>query len=343
MQLLPTLCPDRVKTLGACLLWTLCAGSAHAAVNCTATMSAVAFGDVDLVSNTGTSTSGTLSYTCTNDDRNNAVQVNACFLIDGGQGHQNRLNPSYMVDTGNASNQLLFNLYWPDGVTVWTTNGYGFSTPFNPPVFTIDAAPRRSTSSYTGSASMPARLQTNQNSPPNASGYSYQNSYAAGSTAIAWNYSNANQPAPSTCGTNLSIRFPFIVSATVIKSCTVTANTLDFGTPAGFLTTNIDSTTTVQATCSNTTPYQIGLDNGQNFSATRRMAGGSSEFIGYELYRDSGRSSTQRWGSSPSTDTVGDTGTGSAQPAVTIYGRVPPQTTPSPGNYTDTITVIVSY
>ena len=75
------------------------------------------------------------------------------------------------------------------------------------------------------------------------------------------------------------------------------------------------------------------------------MAGGSSEFINYELYLDAGR--TQRWGNSlnpPSTDTVTGTGTGSPQlPAVTVYGRVPPQTTPSAGSYGDTITVNVTY
>ncbi len=341
MQLRPNLCANHAKTLGACLLWPLCAGSAHAAVNCTATMSDVMFGNVDLVSNTGTSTSGTLSYTCTNNDAFNAVQVNACFLIDGGQGHQSQLNPSYMVDTGNAANQLQFNLYWPNGSTVWTTNGYGFSAPFNPPVFTIAKAPFFSTSSYTASATMPARLLINQNSPPSTGLNSHQNSYGAGSTAIAWSSSNSGQSVPNTCGANQPRRFDFTVSATVIKSCTVTANTLDFGTSSGSLSTNIDSTTTVQATCSKTTPYQIGLDNGQNFSATRRMTGGSSEYINYEIYRDASR--TLRWGNTLSTDTISGIGTGSAQPAVTVYGRVPPQTTPSPGDYTDTITVIVNY
>ena len=71
------------------------------------------------------------------------------------------------------------------------------------------------------------------------------------------------------------------------------------------------------------------------------MAGGSSEFVNYELYRDAGR--TQRWGNTPPTDIVASTGTGSAQPAVTVYGRVPPQTTPSAGSYGDTITVNVTY
>jgi spore coat protein U-like protein len=37
------------------------------------------------------------------------------------------------------------------------------------------------------------------------------------------------------------------------------------------------------------------------------------------------------------------TGTGATQPAVTVYGRVPPQTTPAIGTYTDTVVVTVTY
>jgi spore coat protein U-like protein len=70
------------------------------------------------------------------------------------------------------------------------------------------------------------------------------------------------------------------------------------------------------------------------------MAGGSSEFVTYELYRDVNRS--QRWGSTVGTDTLSGTGNGNAQSA-TVYGRVAPQATPSPSAYTDTITVNVTY
>ncbi|EEF26199.1 conserved hypothetical protein [Ricinus communis] len=40
--------------------------------------------------------------------------------------------------------------------------------------------------------------------------------------------------------------------------------------------------------------------------------------------------------------TVAGTGTGNAQ-LLTIYGRVPPQTTPSSGTYTDTVVVTLTY
>jgi spore coat protein U-like protein len=65
-----------------------------------------------------------------------------------------------------------------------------------------------------------------------------------------------------------------------------------------------------------------------------------TEVINYSLYSDSGR--TTNWGNTVGTDTVAATGNGSAQ-AYTVYGRIPPQTTPAPGTYTDTITVTVTY
>ena len=42
------------------------------------------------------------------------------------------------------------------------------------------------------------------------------------------------------------------------------------------------------------------------------------------------------------TNTLAGTGTGLAQSA-TVYGRIPPQATPSPGTYNDTIVVTLTY
>ena len=121
----------------------------------------------------------------------------------------------------------------------------------------------------------------------------------------------------------------------------VSATNLDFGTPAGLLTSNVDSQSTITVQCANGTPYQIALDNGLHASgSTRQMTGGASEFIVYELYRDSGR--TQRWGATLGTDTISATGNGSPQ-GTNVYGRVAPQATPSPSSYSDTITVSVWY
>lgn len=62
--------------------------------------------------------------------------------------------------------------------------------------------------------------------------------------------------------------------------------------------------------------------------------------VNYNLYREAGR--LTNWGNTVGTDTVGGTGTGLVVNS-TVYGRVPIQTPPAPGTYTDTITVTVTY
>jgi len=134
----------------------------------------------------------------------------------------------------------------------------------------------------------------------------------------------------------------FTVQVTIAAACTIiSASTLDFGSQ-GVLNANVDQTSTLQVQCTNTTPYNIGLNAGTGSGATvaaRKMTGGGNA-VTYSLYSDSGRTSV--WGNSIGTDTVAGTGNGSAQ-SYTIYGRVPPQTTPAPGTYTDTVTITVTY
>ncbi|HHI81785.1 MAG TPA: spore coat U domain-containing protein, partial [Rhizobiales bacterium] len=60
----------------------------------------------------------------------------------------------------------------------------------------------------------------------------------------------------------------------------------------------------------------------------------------YKMFSDSGR--TSNWGETVTVDTVAGIGNGASQ-TLTIYGRVPAQTTPAPGTYTDTVTITVTY
>jgi spore coat protein U-like protein len=132
------------------------------------------------------------------------------------------------------------------------------------------------------------------------------------------------------------------VQMTITATCLVnSASTLNFGTQ-GVLSTNVDQTSTVQVTCTNTTPYNIGLDAGTGSGATvatRKLTSGATT-VNYTLYSNSTR--TTLWGNTVGTDTVAATGNGAAQ-SYTVYGRVPPQAAPAPGTYTDTITVTVTY
>jgi spore coat protein U-like protein len=129
---------------------------------------------------------------------------------------------------------------------------------------------------------------------------------------------------------------------TIQASCTINStSTLNFGSQ-GLLTANIDQTSTIQVQCTNTAPYNIGLDAGTATGATvttRKMTNGGAT-VSYSLFSDSAR--TINWGNTVGTDTVSSTGTGAAQ-SFTVFGRVPPQTTPAAATYNDTITVTVTY
>lgn len=94
--------------------------------------------------------------------------------------------------------------------------------------------------------------------------------------------------------------------------------------------------------CSAGTTYNIGINNGANpLSNQRRLAGGTTEYINYNLYKDN--SYSEAWGATGSAQQSGTaTAIGTAIP-LTIYGEVPIQTTPSVGTYTDTVNVTVSW
>jgi len=135
----------------------------------------------------------------------------------------------------------------------------------------------------------------------------------------------------------------FTVQITIQASCVfVSATTLTF-TAVGVIAANDDASTTLSVQCTNTTPYNIGLSAGLGTGATvasRKMTGTGGALVTYTLYSDTNR--TTVWGQTVGTDTVSASGTGAAQ-SYTVYGRVPVQTTPAPGAYTDTITVTVTY
>ena len=145
--------------------------------------------------------------------------------------------------------------------------------------------------------------------------------------------------APSLAATTTST---FGVQIAIAASCTInSASTLNFGSQ-GVLIANVDQSSTLAVQCTNTTPYNIGLDAGTGSGATvaaRKMTSGANA-VTYSLYTDAGR--TTVWGNTVGTDTVAATGSGSSQ-SYTVYGRVAPQATPAPGSYSDTITVTVTY
>jgi spore coat protein U-like protein len=135
----------------------------------------------------------------------------------------------------------------------------------------------------------------------------------------------------------------FQVTLTIQAECRLTSATdLAFGN-TGVIQAALTSTSSIGVQCTNTTPYNIGLNAGAGAGATveaRRMTSGAGATVTYQLFRDAAR--TQTWGNTAGTNTLAGTGNGAVQ-TVQVYGLVPAQTTPAAGSYTDTVQVTVTY
>lgn len=135
----------------------------------------------------------------------------------------------------------------------------------------------------------------------------------------------------------------FEVRATVLASCDIIATDLAFGNYDPVVASNLDAETTLSVTCTNGTPYYVGmsLGNGSGASmATRRMTkSGGTQTLNYTLYQDTQRSVL--WGNTGA-DRLSGTGNGTAN-TLHLYGRVPMQQTAPAGAYTDNIVVTVSW
>lgn len=131
----------------------------------------------------------------------------------------------------------------------------------------------------------------------------------------------------------------FAVTANVQANCTIAAAPLAFGTYTGALNSK---TSNVTVQCTNTTPYNVGLNAGLATGATvstRQMQSGAS-LLNYTLFSDSAQ--TKNWGNTVGTDTVTGTGSGAVQ-TLTVYGQIPASQFVTPGAYSDTITATLNY
>lgn len=273
------------------------------------------FGTQDLSSGAPIDRSDSLTLAC----RRASLNTRNCLSFDAGlnaDGISRRLK--------SGSNYLRYQLYSDSARTVvWGS----YDTGYNSGV-TLD------TEAGSYSPTIYIRILGNQQNVPPGSGYTDTIGYRFTSKDDTTTSCPNAGPDTSSSGTKAA-------SATVSVSCTVSAATLNFGSYSS-LGTAVDAASTVSVTCSSGSAYTVGLSAGNGSGATvaaRKMTSGGNT-VTYSLYRDSGRS--QVWGTATGTDTAGGTGTGSAVNH-TVYGRVPVQSTPPAGSYSDTVVVTVTY
>ncbi|MBM7405979.1 MULTISPECIES: Csu type fimbrial protein [Sphingomonas] len=140
------------------------------------------------------------------------------------------------------------------------------------------------------------------------------------------------------------------VKLLVTSSCEVSGSStggvgtavLDFGS-TDLLLEAIDADTgttgvqTFDVLCNPGVAYTLGFGPGQNATevANRAMRrDGGDELVRYQLYTTAARSAVLV--------SYAGTGTGTKIP-VQVFGRVPAQTAPVPGNYRDVVTVTVTF
>ena len=131
------------------------------------------------------------------------------------------------------------------------------------------------------------------------------------------------------------------------QTCSVTATNLAFGSFTG---SRIDTTAVIRLICNgggNNNPYSVALSQGvSNSFIDRFMLSPAQGELTYNMYIDPGRSII--WGNGAGQTQV-QSGildfrhTGAVTVPLIIYGRVPFQTLPAPGQYSDNILITVTF
>jgi spore coat protein U-like protein len=289
-------------------------------------MTTMAFGNYDASTGSPVDTTGTISFNCTGMAKNSSY--NFCISLESGtyfSGSTRQL--------GSGTSRLNYGLY---SDSARSSNWGSYRTGFGGSGVTVNK-PTGSSTALNFTVTVYGRIFASQTSAPAGT---YTSSFT-NSPYVTWDEA---PPAGSPClSSTKTLQTSFSASATVVPTCQVSAANLNFGS-VGLLTSAVDATTSVSVTCPSGTAYTVGLSAGNGSGATvaaRKMTKSpTTNTVTYSLYRNAARS--QVWGTTIGTDTQSGTGTGSAQ-SLTVYGRVPSQTTPPPGIYSDTIVVTVTY
>lgn len=317
-------------------------GRAAATTTCSVTsVTGLSFGTVDPTSGT-VDTTATLTFRCTYSGTLGSLFASYITMCVGlGSGSQASLNPRQMINGSNdPMNFQIYRNTARGAGDIWGPIGNATYPPFT---FNTSFTLFSNGTSGTGTITLYGRVPAGQTllSPG-----SYLNTLNG---SFAYRYTEALLGLgtyPASCqsggtGGGTGSVPAFAATANVNAVCKFTgATNLDFGSVPGLLTANTDRTSTISLTCTNKAPWQVGLDNGLNASGNTRRMLGSGGAVTYGLYRDNPRQ--LRWGNTLNTDTASGSGSGTTQ-SLTVYGRVPPQSAVPAGNYSDKITVTVTY
>lgn len=122
-------------------------------------------------------------------------------------------------------------------------------------------------------------------------------------------------------------------------TCTLNAQSVNFGSYNFQSSQNLDSVGHITVTCDVSAPYTIALSPGLTGTFASRIMQSSANQLHYNLYTDLTHASV--WGDGTgSSATVGGNGTNVDYP---VYGGVPAGQNPYVGSYSDVVTVTLSF
>lgn len=299
------------------------------AASCTASVNALNFGTVNLLSSSNTDVQTTVFINCSVITPGFTVKM--CPSINIGTGGWNGTSRTMI---GPSSAKLTFLLYQDAGYSqLWGSLA-------TPALGTIPLVSFKGDINGNGSATLTlyGRVAGGQYSVLPGS---YTSHFAG--TDAQFRYSEVTGSLGTCAGFNgTAVTSPsFDIVAAPPSACIFSVSDLNFPTSTQ-LKAAVNGQTSLSATCTAQTTYSVAFDNGLNGSSptARQMKSAASDLVTYGLYRDSAYS--QPWGTVASGQAASGTGVGTAQP-YTVYGQVPAQPLAKPGTYTDRIVVTVAY
>jgi len=303
--------------------------------SCGASMTDIVFTGVNPVAGSDYYASGTLTVTCTWTALTGTPplllfpNVAVCVYLGTGSGGGNG-NPRYMT---NGGMQLPFNLYVDNtyaAASIWGGNGLPASSAYITGTMTGLLALGTFSRSITVYGKIPGSALAGVKTAGNADTV-YSASFAGfGSIAYAF-YGLVSSP----CTAGATASFGFTAKATVSNNCLISTGNLAFGSNS-VLKAAVRSNAAMNVQCTANSAYQVSLGAGASgdVSARTMKNAATGETIGYTI---SSSLDGPAWGDgSRGTAVYTGTGNGGVQ-TITMYGRVPAQKTPTPGDYKDTV------
>ncbi|EMF4672999.1 Csu type fimbrial protein [Providencia stuartii] len=288
------------------------------------------FGNIMPLTNNTATTSLTIHYSCTKELLDTFLGATLCLNI-GNSSTSSQIVSRQMSPIGiNAP--ISYQLYQNANYSlIW---GSQYISDTSPVMIKLNIG--QGSTPTTGSVTVYAQLSLN---PSTVIPATYIDTYTSLTASSTLNIGLLSTP--NSCGSIIGPTFPFTVTTTVNKQCIVSASgDIHLGNVKS-QTTNTTANGNISVTCTNTTPFSIGLlpSNNNLQGAGFLQSPTTTDQIPYQLSSTPGPNGII-WGNNL-VNLFSDIGSGIAK-LYPVYVTVP-SANYQPGNYSDTVTVNASY